>query len=88
MSDDPALRRVEESITRLRGEQDEMRVEEEEVRQRERKAIIRIQADAERNVERIHRHRKDVEREIVQLEGERTRRQAHVQRETDALRKK
>lgn len=88
MSEDPGLRRTEESITRLRGELDEMRTEEEEVRQREHKAMIRIQADSERNIDRIHRRRKDAERELTQLEGERTRRQAFLQRETDALRKR
>jgi predicted phage gp36 major capsid-like protein len=65
-------------IARLRSEQQRLLTEEREERDREKKAIIRIQHDAERNYDRIRSKHKDLDREINLLEGEQRRAQADL----------
>lgn len=88
MFSDVELNRIESTISHLRDGLEKSQREANEVRERERRAIDRIQNDAERDLEIIARRQKDTEREIMRHEQDLKKRRDDLQREFDQTRSK
>jgi Na+/phosphate symporter len=65
---DGNLRRIEDTITRLRNEIQKSRQEEVRIRDKVRQTIKRLQAEETRNINRVQNQIKTYEREIQQHE--------------------
>ena len=81
MFSNPEIQRIEGSIARLRSELQGLQREDDEARERERKAISRVQLDAERDHSRTQHKRTDLEREIGRHEQDLKRKQEQLERE-------
>jgi chromosome segregation ATPase len=75
---DSNLRRIEDSITRIRGDIQKYRQEEMRIRDKVREAIKRLQFEETRNINRVQNQIKSKEREIEQLEMSRKQLQARM----------
>jgi chromosome segregation ATPase len=75
---DSNLRRIEDSITRIRSDIQKYRQEEMRIRDKVRDAIKRLQFEETRNINRVQNQIKSKEREIEQLEMSRKQLQARM----------
>lgn len=82
MFSNPEIQRIEGSIARLRTELQGLQREDDEARERERKAISLVQLDAERDHSRTQHKRTDLEREIGRHEQDLKRKQEQLERES------
>ena len=75
---DSNLRRIEDTITRIRGEIQKYRQEEVRIRDKVRESIKRLQADETRTINRVQSQIQSKEREIQQLEMSRKQIQSRI----------
>jgi chromosome segregation ATPase len=80
MFSDSELKRIEDSITKLRADIQKLQHDGAEIRDRELRAIKRIQSEAERAFAMNERHQRDAEREIQRHEQDLQHRRAELER--------